>query len=157
MFVDFANFYRRFIRNFSTIVVSLTSILQKTGNNDLGVQTSRHKENQDAIADAGSASNGKISRSIKNLSTVAKLAKSKKLKLTKPKKSDLIKAQNFAKANSSRTDFLTSEAKKVFIHLQKNFTKTLILKHFDLEYHIRIKTDALEYAINGVLSQMTSN
>ena len=80
-----------------------------------------------------------------------KLTKSKNLKLTKSKKSDL------AKANSPGTDFLTSRAKKAFIHLQKAFTETPILRHFDPGYHIYIKTDASEYAINKVLSQMTLN
>lgn len=59
-----------------------------------------------------------------------------------------------AKAISTRTDFLTSKAKKTFIHLQKTFTKALIIKHFDLECYIYIETNALEYAIGRILSQM---
>ncbi len=88
---------------------------------------------------------------IKNLSNAAKLAKSKKPKLIKTKKSD------FVRANSFRTHFLTSKAKKAFIHLQKAFTETLILRHFDLECYICIESDTSGYAINGVLSQMTSD
>ncbi len=61
----------------------------------------------------------------------------------------------FAKMNSFGTNFLVPEAKKAFIHLQKAFTETPILRHFDQECHIRIKTNALGYAIGGVLSQMT--
>ena len=53
------------------------------------------------------------------------------------------------------TDFLTSKAKKVFTHLQKAFTKVLILHYFDLKYHIHIETDILKYAISKILSQMT--
>ncbi len=102
-------------------------------------------ENLDAPCVAGGANGG---RSIENLSTVLKLTKSKKL--------DLPKA-NFAKVNSSGPDFLTPKAKKVFIHLWKAFTKTLILRYFDSEYHIRIETNALGYSINEVLSQMTSD
>ncbi len=67
----------------------------------------------------------------------------------------MIKAQNFAKANSSKTDFLTSEAKKAFIDLQKAFIEALILKNFDPKYYIRIETDVLGYTIGGVLSQIT--
>ncbi len=52
-------------------------------------------------------------------------------------------------------DFFTSKAKKTFIHLRKAFTNP-ILWHFDPEHHIHIKTDALEYAIGEVLSQITS-
>ncbi len=70
--------------------------------------------------------------------------------MTKFKKSDLLKA-NFAKVNSG-TDFLTLEAKKAFIHLQKAFIEVLILRHFDPERHIRIETDVLRYAIGEVLS-----
>ncbi len=94
----------------------------------------------------GAASGADGGRSIENLSTVTKL--------TKSKKSDLPKA-SYAKVNSSGTDFLTPKAKKAFIHLRNAFTKAPIFRHFDLEYHIRIKTDALGYAIGRVLSQMT--
>lgn len=51
---------------------------------------------------------GGISRKIENLSTITKLDKSKKLNLVKSKKSTLSK--DFAKVNSTRTDFLTSKA-----------------------------------------------
>ena len=36
------------------------------------------------------------------------------------------------------------------------FTKAPILRHFDPEHHIWIKTDNSGYAIGGVLSHMTS-
>ncbi len=91
-----------------------------------------------------------MGKSFENLSTTVKSAESKKPKLTKSKKSDLPKA-------NSGTDFLTPEAKKAFIYLQKTFTKAPILRHFDPECHIRIETNALEYAIGGFQSQMTSN
>ncbi len=78
------------------------------------------------------------------------MAKSKRPKLAKSKKSDLPRA-NFAKVNSE-INFLTLKAKKAFINLQKAFTKAPIFKRFDPEYHIRIETNALGYAISGVLS-----
>ena len=56
---------------------------------------------------------------------------------------------------NSGTDFLTSKAKKAFRHLQKIFTKAPILRHFDLERHIRIETNASKYTISGVHSQMS--
>ena len=80
------------------------------------------------------------------MSTTAKSAKSKKPKLTKSKKSDLVKN------NYPGTDFLTFEAKKAFIYPQKAFFKDLILRHFDPRYYIRIKTDLLGYTIGEVLS-----
>ncbi len=116
VFLGFANFYRRFIKSFGKIAAPFTSILQTTGNNDLSTQADQNEKNQDKPDGVGGASGERVDRSIKNLSTVAKSAKFKKLKLTKLKKSDLIKAQNFIRANSSRIDFLTFEAKKTFIH-----------------------------------------
>ena len=53
--------------------------------------------------------------------------------------------------------FLTPDAKKAFTQLRQAFIKAPILRHFDLECHIRIETDASSYAIGGVLSQLTSN
>ncbi len=150
MFLGFANFYRKFIKNFSRIIIPLISILQTIGNNDLGAQTNRHKENQDTIAGASGAGSGGVGRNNQNLSTIANLAKSKKSKLTKSKKSDLPKV-------NSRTDFLTSQAKKAFIHLQKTFTKAPMFRYFDPKCHIRIETDVLGYAIDAVLSQKTSD
>ena len=101
------------------------------------------------LASSGTVSNDKISKNIKNLSTAAKSAKFKKLKLTKIKKSD------FAKANFFKTDFFIFKAKKAFIHLKKIFTKVSILYYFDPKHYIRIETNALEYAIDQILSQIT--
>ncbi len=148
MFLGFANFYKRFIRNFSRIAVPPTSILQTTDESTGNEPQNTQAENQAAPGAAGEAGGSEVGGSFENLSTAVKLAKSKKPKLTKFKKSDLPKA-------SSETDFLTFGAKETFIHLRKSFTKALILRHFDPECHIRIETDALGYASGGVLSQMT--
>ena len=122
-------------------------MLQIRDNNSLSIQADQNKKNQGTFnATDDSAGGDKASKSIENLATATKSTKSKKLKLTKPKKS------NFA---FSGTNFLTSKAKNAFIHQQKAFTKALILKHFDPEYHIRIKTNALGYAISGMLSPLT--
>ncbi len=139
VFLSFANFYRRFIRNFRKIAAPLTLMFQTTGNNNLGALVNEHEEDQDATAGTVDAGSG---RSIKNLLTAAKLAKSQK--------------PNFAKANFG-TDFLTPEAKEAFIHLRKAFTKAPILRYYNLNCHIRIETDASGYAIGGVLSQMISD
>ena len=85
------------------------------------------------------------------------MAKSKKLKLTKFKKLNLIKVQNFAKTNFFETNFLTFKAKKTFIYLQNTFTKVLIFYHFDLKYHICIKINTSKYVIDKFLSQITLN
>ncbi len=112
-------------------------MLRTTDNKTLSTEVTENEKNQDIPA---SADGGRVDRDIKNLSSIVKSAKSKK--------------PYFAKANS-RTDFLTLGAKKAFIHLRKAFTKALILRHFDLEHHIRIETNALGYAINEVFSQIT--
>ncbi len=150
VFLGFANFYRRFIRNFSRITAQLTLMLRAT-NMSIGNETqSTQAENQDALGAVGRVGGGGVGRSFENMSTARKSAESKKPKLTKSKKSDLAKA-NFG------TDFLTPEAKKAFIHLRKAFTETSILRHFDPECPIWIETDASRYAIGRVLSQMTSD
>lgn len=59
---------------------------------------------------------------IKNLLIVINLAKSKKM--------------DFTKVKPFRTNFLTSRAKKNFIHLQKIFIKTSIFRHIDPKCHI---------------------
>ena len=129
-------------------------MFQITNDEALNNQVIKYKGNQDTSAGANSVNNcdtgNEIGRSIKNLSTITNLAKSKKSKLTKPKKSDL----SNAKADS-RTDFLIPKARKALIHLQKAFTKALILRHFDPERHIWIETDTLGYAIGKIFSQLT--
>ena len=107
VFLGFANLYRRFIKNFDRIAALLTSILQTINDKPLNTQATENK-NWDISAGAGSAggaaggasgADGGIDRNIKNLSTTIKFAKTKK------------------SANSPRTNFLTFEAKKIFIHL----------------------------------------
>ncbi len=119
-------------------------MLQTTDDEALSTQATANKKNQDALVsvDGGIVVGG----SIKNLSTIVNLAKSKKSK----------SKANIAKANSG-TDFLISRAKKAFIHLQRAFIEAPILKYFDPEHHIWTGTDASGYAIGGVLSQMTSD
>ena len=53
--------------------------------------------------------------------------------------------------------FLTSDTREAFNQLRQAFTKVTILRHFDLECHIWIETNALGYAIGEVLSQLTSD
>ncbi len=105
------------------------------------LQTTGYKTQNTQVKNQRVLSSASIGSGIKNLSTVVKLAKSKKL--------------DFAKAKPLWTDFLTSGAKKTFIHLKKAFTKALNPRYFDLECYIYNKIDALGYAISKVLSQIT--
>lgn len=71
-------------------------MLESTGNNELSSQASENKKNYKVLDNIGdSISSGDASRSIKNLSSIVKLRKSKKLILAMFKKFNL----NFAKIN----------------------------------------------------------
>ena len=62
-----------------------------------------------------------------------------------------------SKNSNGAISYLTSGAKQAFIQLRQAFTKALIFQHFDLKCHIRIETEASDYAIVGVLSQLKSD
>lgn len=55
-----------------------------------------------------------------------------------------------------KSGFITSEAKLAFTKLRQTFTEAPMLYHFDLKCHIWIKTDALNYTIDGILSSLAS-
>ena len=121
-------------------------MLQKTNDETLSTQAIENKRNKaisTGIGDGGT--DGKVGGSIKNLSTITKLAK--KLKSTKPKRLWLPNA----KANFE-TDFLFCGDKKAFIHLQKAFTKAPFLSYFYPRRHTRNETDVSGFDIGGVLS-----
>lgn len=58
---------------------------------------------------------------------------------------------------TKKPKFLTFNTKKIFNLLRQAFTKAPILWHFYPEYHIRIETNISDYAIESVLSQLTSD
>ena len=106
---------------------------------------------------------GKLSK-IGKLSKSQKSSKSEKLKSEKTFKSQnsaksrkkLSKSGNSTNFNAIEDEpkFLIPYARTIFNRLRLAFTKALILRHFDLECYIRIETDALGYAIGGMLSQL---
>ena len=66
------------------------------------------------------------------------------------------KSKNLSKSQKTvGSDFLTPRANLAFTELRQAFLKAPVLHHFDLDCHIRIETDALGYAIGGVLNQLT--
>ncbi len=77
VFLGFANFYRRFIKNFNRIAAPLTSMLRttdkSTGNSSQSTLTNASKKNQGVPSGGGSAG---VDGNIKNLSSVVKSAKS---------------------------------------------------------------------------------
>ena len=58
---------------------------------------------------------------------------------------------------TGESTFLTPGAREALNQLRQAFTKALILRYFNPEYHIQIETDASGYTIEGVLSQLNSN
>lgn len=88
--LDFTNFYRRLIKNFSRIALSLTSIVKTIGNDDLNTQANKKKKNQNiprsSSSDIGSSVDSGIGESIENLLTGANFDKSKKSDIIKSKK-----------------------------------------------------------------------
>ena len=95
---------------------------------------------------------GKLVKSLK----LSKSGNSKDKKLAKSKKpSKSGNSPNFD-AKIARPSFLTPETKSTFNYLRLTFIKAPILWHFDPECHIRIETNASDYAINGVLNQLAS-
>ena len=80
------------------------------------------------------------------------------IKITKSK--ILVKSKNHdfpkSRPEEAGTGFFTPKARLAFTQLRQAFVKAPILHHFDPESHIRIETDALGYAIGGVLSQLSS-
>ena len=81
------------------------------------------------------------------------LAKTTKSKiLVKFKNHDFFKSR----PEKAETGFFTTEARLAFTQLRQAFVKAPILYYFDPKSHIWIETDALGYAIGGVLSQLSS-
>ena len=94
---------------------------------------------------------------IEKLSKGLKLSKSGNSKGKKSAKSKkLSKSGNSLNFDAKKTvlRFVTSKARAAFNYLWLALTKAPILQYFDPKYYIQVKTDALGYAISGVLSQL---
>ena len=57
------------------------------------------------------------------------------------------KSKKLSKSKKTELGFFILGAKLAFNKLRQSFIKTLILYHFNLEYYIRIGTDASDYTI----------
>ena len=124
VFIGFTNFYRRFIQGLSKITAPLTSMLKMS------------------LQSAGTLPVTVVDDSEIVRSSGRNKRKSAKSNFTKPMR------------GAEEPSFLTLNARHAFTQLKQTFTKALIFRHFDLEQHIQIKTDASGYAIGGVLSLM---
>ena len=126
VFLDFANFYQRFIQNFSKITGPLTLMLKASPN-----------------------------KSAKNLSLLIDVAEDAEVSVGGGDYEDETVGKSLSKNLNGATSYLTPNARQTFIQLRQAFTKALILQHFNPESHIRIEINALGYAIGIVLSQLT--
>ena len=152
VFLGFANFYWQFIQGFSRIAAPLTSILKTAAPLERSTLEKVGNGEGDIGVGGGGVEIAKKSKKLKGQKT------SKSRKLSKSRK-NLSKSENLPNfsATESGPSFLTLKTRSAFNCLWLAFTKAPIVWHFDLKYHIPIKTDALGYAINGVLSQLASN
>ena len=167
VFLGFANFYRQFIQSFSKIAAPLTSILKTTSepapsrNNGSRLAFSKNDDNRSASG--RNDGNGKVDGFGGSVEHAKKSGKSKGQKTFKSQKSaksgkNSSKSGKSPNFNTTETgpSFLTPKARSAFNRLRLAFTKAPILWHFNPECHIWIKTNALGYAIGGVLSQLAS-
>ena len=146
VFLGFAKFYWRFIWDFSRIAAPFTSMLKT----DMPLE--RPTSDRLVVGD------NKGSYGVDVIKIVKKSRKLKGQKLSKSQK-PAKSGKNLSKSGNSPNfdvkdsgpSFLIFEARAAFNHLRPAFIKALILWHFDPKYHIWIKTDALGYAIRGVL------
>ena len=151
VFLGFANFYWRFIQGFSCIVIPLTSMLKTTGSTG---SAANPKETESEIGGDSVVGDSMVGGDEATNPTKRKnQAKTTKSKI-------LVKSKNhdFPKSRSEEagTGFLIPKARLAFTQLRQAFVKAPILQHCDSKSHIRIDTDALSYAIGGVLSQLSS-
>ena len=167
VFLGFANFYRRFIQGFSRIAALLTSVLKTTNelapsrkngsrsassrNNDSRPASGRHEGDGKVDGFGGSVEHARKSRKSKGQKT----SKSRKSAKSGKNSSKSGNSPNFG-ATEAGPSFLTPKARSAFNRLRLAFTEAPILRHFDPECHIRIKTDISGYAIGSVVSQLAS-
>ena len=133
-----------------------------------GSKSASSKNNNIKPAFKKNNSNGEVNKFGVGKNGVEHTKKSRKLsKSGKSKSKKTAKSQNLAKSrkklsksgistnfNTTRAKpkFLISDAKTTFNRLWLAFTKASILWHFDLEYYIWIRTNALSYTISEILS-----
>ena len=147
VFLGFANFYRRFIQGFSRIAAPLTLMLKTSGSTE-----SKTRPGEGGVGVGGS----RAGRGGSKLDGGRKIDDNG---VDGDEVDDDVgtTVQKSSKSKEAESGFLTSGAKKAFTKLRQAFIKAPILHHFDLEYHIRVESDASGYVIDGIFSKLTLN
>ena len=140
-FISFANFYRRFIKNFSKMLTPLTAILKTIGS---------------SVASASSVDDDEV---VGSRVTIGRGAVGRSNALRKSAKSKIRTKIGYLSNNNDLEEpkFLNSNTKEAFNRLRQAFTKGPIFRHFNPECHIRIEINVSGYVIERVLSRLTSN
>lgn len=132
VFLGFTHFYQRFIKRFSRITASLTSMLRTTENSSFtDVENLREAGGSIECKIVCDAKIGSESRRLNNKSKIID--------------------------NLIGTIFFTPEARTTFTILRTVFTKAPILYRFDLKRYIQIENNVFGFAISTMLSQLTSS
>ena len=149
VFLDFANFYRYFIQGFNKIAgpfISMLRISNPTGSST--ILQSIDVAEKDEVGESDGNRTNLLNPSASTRSTGAGYLTSEGAKKSGDNTKKGVKA-------ARGSDYLTPATKKAFNHLRHAFIQVPIFQYFDPEWHIRIETLASDYAISGVLSELT--
>ena len=112
IFIGFANLYQCFIQDFNRIAILFISLLETTKSFEELTPKVFRANDSEVVADGSSRANEMVKNSAKNLTRISN-----------------IKAIR-------ESNFLTSDAKKIFNYLRLAFIKVPIFQHFNLENQI---------------------
>ena len=148
VFLEFANFYKRFIQEFSQITAPLTSMLKTPS-------TRSAKPRKGGIRVGGDNRAGRdgseIDRSgIDHVEFDSGKVRDDEIEKKGQKTS---KSKNLSKSKKTiELDFLIFGDRLAFTELRQAFVKAPIFHHFDPKRYIQIGTDTLGYVISEVLN-----
>ena len=124
VFLDFANFYCRFIQGFSRIAALPTSILRMSATPTSVTQKLMNLIDEFGRGDCGENKARKTSTPIKGLT---------KADYSSFNHVSHIVSNFVTNCDKNVSNYLTPDAKRAFDQLRQAFTKVLIFQHFDLK------------------------
>ena len=137
VFLGFANFYCRFIQEFSWIAAPLISMLKTSGSTE-----PLTRPGEGAVEVVGDSRAGRDGIDGSGMGDVEVDGGEVEVDEVGKKGRKTSKSKNLSKSKKvvRPSDFLTPGAKLVFTELRQVFLKASILQHFDPERQIRIET-----------------